>query len=500
MYITKKIKIPAAGRNEDYKFKNTNSSTSSSSSSSSSSIGLPMWLQFVEYNEENESIKFSKHLLSEGEVAAYQEGTFNTNIFDNIPQGSKTNKGLLQVGAGINVTDGVISLDSSAVTPQTLSFSNNTLSISNGNSVDLSSLETDLSGYYNITQTNTLLNGKANTSHTHSISNVTNLQSSLNAKANKNGSSSENFTVKDLFIHGTVNHWLADVITVDDAKLQLNKKSGAASVVSGLDIFDGTNVVSSLNYTIAGNWQFTSGDIYAGGKITAIDADITGTLNLGANNTSVANNIFKLSNLEFTDSNNVIRTKIFGSGGNFSLYDSSGVQGVNLRGGYSTLNSFIKNRLAIGTGWIITAPDNTYMLYVNGNQKNTGDILALGNITAEGDILANGNITAQGEVTAYSSSDKRLKSNITPLTSSLSIIDKLNPVSFNWNKKAVELNDNKNTSSKNYGVIAQEIEKVLPDLVHQTNGFKSVDYIQLIGVLLGAVKELNNKIKKLENK
>src|SRR5690606_25283885 len=135
------------------------------------------------------------------------------------------------------------------------------------------------------------------------------------------------------------------------------------------------------------------------GDITAVNAIFSGNINIGANNTSTTNSILKLTNLEFTDNNNVIRTKIYGAGGNFSLYDSDGSQSVSLRGSAGQLNSFINNRLAIGTGWIITAPDNTYMLYVNGNQKNTGDILALGNITS------------QGEVKAYKSSDKRLKSN-----------------------------------------------------------------------------------------
>ncbi|HHX54919.1 MAG TPA: tail fiber domain-containing protein, partial [Clostridiales bacterium] len=52
----------------------------------------------------------------------------------------------------------------------------------------------------------------------------------------------------------------------------------------------------------------------------------------------------------------------------------------------------------------------------------------------------------------------------------------------------------------NYGVIAQEVEKILPDLVHQTNGYKSVDYIQMIGILLAGVRELNCRINNLENR
>ncbi len=116
-------------------------------------------------------------------------------------------------------------------------------------------------------------------------------------------------------------------------------------------------------------------------------------------------------------------------------------------------------------------------------------------LDGSGNLSILGNITAQGEVTAYSSSDVRLKQNIKPIEDALGIISKLNPIAFNWNDKAVELNEVKNTESINYGVIAQEIEKVLPELVHETNGFKSVDYSQLFGILIKAIQELNLKIK-----
>ena len=117
-----------------------------------------------------------------------------------------------------------------------------------------------------------------------------------------------------------------------------------------------------------------------------------------------------------------------------------------------------------------------------------------------GNGLFTGNITAQGEVTAYLSSDSRLKQNIKPITSALDIIEGLNPVSYNWNKKAIALNSIKDDIRTNYGVIAQEVEKILPDLVHQTNGYKSVDYIQMIGILLAGVRELNCRINNLENR
>jgi hypothetical protein len=49
------------------------------------------------------------------------------------------------------------------------------------------------------------------------------------------------------------------------------------------------------------------------------------------------------------------------------------------------------------------------------------------------------------------------------------------------------------------GVIAQEVEKVFPELISQESGYKSVRYNGLIGVLIEAVKELTQRIEKLEN-
>lgn len=118
-----------------------------------------------------------------------------------------------------------------------------------------------------------------------------------------------------------------------------------------------------------------------------------------------------------------------------------------------------------------------------------------------GNAKFNGNILANGEVTAYSTSDKRLKKNIKPLVNSLDIINKINPVSYNWNNKAKELNSAK-SDEKQYGVIAQELKKILPELTHQMYSdekYMGVDYIQLIPHLIGAIQELTTEINKLKN-
>ena len=71
----------------------------------------------------------------------------------------------------------------------------------------------------------------------------------------------------------------------------------------------------------------------------------------------------------------------------------------------------------------------------------------------------------------------------------------MNPVTYNWNDRAKELNGSK-TDNLEYGLIAQELEEVLPELVHPLySTYKSIDYIKLIPLLIKSIQELNKKIK-----
>jgi hypothetical protein len=95
-----------------------------------------------------------------------------------------------------------------------------------------------------------------------------------------------------------------------------------------------------------------------------------------------------------------------------------------------------------------------------------------------------------GELTAVSynsTSDLSLKENIEPLSGSIDILRRLTPVKFSWK-------DNGKTS---YGLIAQELEKILPELVAQENETKSVSYIPLISLLIDAVVSLSDEVKSM---
>ena len=100
-----------------------------------------------------------------------------------------------------------------------------------------------------------------------------------------------------------------------------------------------------------------------------------------------------------------------------------------------------------------------------------------------------------GDVVAYATSDKRLKDNIKPIENALDKVNKISGVTFQWNEIS-----QKETGKKDVGVIAQEIEEILPELVEtRSNGYKAVDYPKLTALLIEAVKDLSNQVKELKN-
>ena len=109
-------------------------------------------------------------------------------------------------------------------------------------------------------------------------------------------------------------------------------------------------------------------------------------------------------------------------------------------------------------------------------------------------IFVNGQIETNGDITAFSTSDERLKDNITPIEDPLAKILSISGNTFNWNEKS-------DKEGNDVGVIAQEIAKILPEAVKQRDtGYLAVDYQKLIPLMIEAIKELSDKVKKLEER
>ncbi len=115
-----------------------------------------------------------------------------------------------------------------------------------------------------------------------------------------------------------------------------------------------------------------------------------------------------------------------------------------------------------------------------------------------------GEIRATEDITAFYSSDVALKENITNIPDPLEAIKKLNGVLFDWKKEYMDKRGGEDgyfVRKKDVGVIAQEVEKVLPEAVApRPSGIKAVKYDRLTCLLIEAVKKLSAQVESLTKK
>ena len=119
-----------------------------------------------------------------------------------------------------------------------------------------------------------------------------------------------------------------------------------------------------------------------------------------------------------------------------------------------------------------------------------------GSNTFIGTQTITGSLLVTGDVTAYASSDERLKDNIQLIANPIEKVQQLRGVEFDWNDKV-----STKAGEHDYGVIAQDVLNVMPQLVKQRyDGYYGVDYDKIVGLLIEVVKEQEKRIKELENK
>jgi len=130
------------------------------------------------------------------------------------------------------------------------------------------------------------------------------------------------------------------------------------------------------------------------------------------------------------------------------------------------------------------------------SSSDTGRFKSLGINVAPSGVA--GAILATNDVVAFASSDERLKENLEPIGSAVEKVEQITGYTYNW----IPMEDiHVYGDMKDIGVIAQEVEKVLPEIVSdRENGYKAIKYDKLTAVLIQAVKELSNRVKTLENK
>ena len=133
---------------------------------------------------------------------------------------------------------------------------------------------------------------------------------------------------------------------------------------------------------------------------------------------------------------------------------------------------------------------------INLNKKVLVNAVALGvNIAPSATA---GRIDASNDIVAYSSSDERLKQNITPIANALDKVKSLTGVEFDWKPEHKEAHGHEGHDT---GIIAQQVLAVMPTAVRTNDtGYLAVRYEKLIGLLIEANKELAARVEELEKK
>ena len=354
----------------------------------------------------------------------------------------------------------------------------------------------------------------------------------------------------DVDISGEVNAASAAIVGSATVGADLTVSGNTVIGSAAADVVNVTaQVVSSIEPTASGKvlghasrrWAAaltsanTSGDITAGG-----DVDITGEVNAASGaivgDLTVGDdlNLANTGNVVFSNTGLTGVTKTTISSNNISVDYLQVQQAVTLPADttitastLSAANGTITNNLTL-TGATAGAANSIFKI---GNGANTVQVL-LANASVNGHVLASNtnefdigtasksfktgyfdtsivigdtsanttavlanNIYATDDLVASYSSDQQLKDNVLIIDTALDKINSIGGYSFTWNNNIGDMR----AGTPDYGVIAQELEDVLPHAVDiNSRGYKTVNYNSLIPLLVEAVKELTERVKELE--
>ena len=215
-----------------------------------------------------------------------------------------------------------------------------------------------------------------------------------------------------------------------------------------------------------------------------------------------------------TDTNTIVQftadsggTTSYSGNGNVGPLDIQGGTGIttSLSGNTININNDSPDRTVSLTGSGATSVSGTYPNFtISSTDNNTtysaGEGLQLSGTTFSmdgaynGTFTVSGEIRATGDIIAFQSSDERLKDNKLVIENSLDKVGQIKGYEFDWNDKQDSY------EGHDIGIIAQEVEKVVPEIVEtREDGYKAVKYEKLVPILINAINELKAEIEELKS-
>lgn len=200
-------------------------------------------------------------------------------------------------------------------------------------------------------------------------------------------------------------------------------------------------------------------------------------------------------------SNGQHATYIYNDASGFGFYDNGVGNIIN----YNRADGK-KYLFGIDVGTFVLNNSGTYSINISGSAmaldpSRNYQVTSLGAGTA---APGGGEIRATGDIRGFFSSDKRLKENIRNIENPLELISRINGVRFDWTASYIEEAggvDGYFVKKEDVGVIAQEIEAILPEIVStRKDGTKAVKYDRLVALLIESTKELHKEVDYLKER
>ena len=255
------------------------------------------------------------------------------------------------------------------------------------------------------------------------------------------------------------------------------------------DGYQGSTNVTTLGTIGTGTWNGTA---IASAYLDSDTAHLSGTQTFSGAKTFTGDSKFTgQSNFQIMGDSNAI---FISSSNN---YDPSGDEGKLYIGGYQSGNTSLY-------GIIIDYEEPVVKLDIELRTSNTIDVdsttqstsKTTGCVQIAGGVGIAKTLNVGEDVVAFASSDERYKDLITPIENPNEKIKLLSGNTFVWNDKHEVFK-----GKKDIGVIAQEVEKVLPEIVEtRDNGYKAVKYEKIVALLIESNKELLKRVEELESK
>ncbi len=312
------------------------------------------------------------------------------------------------------------------------------------------------------------------------------------------------------------------ILTATAASISGNVTVGGnVSIAGTLTYEDVTNVDSIGIVTARSGVRVTDGIVVVGSAVTLS----SGGLNI-AGVTTVSAGSASVPSITPTGDNNTgiffpaADTIAFAEGGvEAARFDSSGRLGIGTTGSNARLH--VRSSADDSTPVIRAQSNNQtqhvdlgfyYINYDNGATSSSFEFQIDGStravLTSAGGFsvgtTANpgaGAIFATGDITAFYSSDIRLKKDIQPISEPIKKLMEISGVTYKWNEEYLKDKDVDGyfVRETEVGVIAQDVEKVLPEVVAtRENGYKAVRYEKLVALLIEAVKDQQKQIDELK--